>query len=300
MTRATGADVIVVGAGSAGCVVAATLASRGRSVVLVEAGPDPGPSLPDAFHDGWNLPEGQDWGYEAEPDERGSVRKLRRGRVVGGTGWQTRFAVRGDPADFEGWAARGIAGWSFAEVLPWFVRVEADADFGDEPWHGRDGPLPINRYPELRRSDIHEAVLEAFAQEGFAVVPDHNRPGAVGVGPMPMNGFGGRRVTSADAWMAPTMRPPTLAVRPDTVVDRVIVTGGRATGLRLADGTGIDGDEVVLCAGVLGSPSILLRSGIGPSAGLRAADVPVVVELPGVGANLADHPEVDLDPGWPG
>jgi choline dehydrogenase len=300
MTRSSEAEVIVVGAGSAGCVVAARLAGSGRSVLLVEAGPDPGRDLDDTFHDGWNLPAGHDWGYEAEPDERGSVRTLRRGRLVGGTGWQTRFALRGAPSDFNAWAARGNPGWSFEDVLPWFNRVETDQDFGDAPWHGLDGPLPITRYPELRRSEIHEAILEAFLSAGFADVADQNRPGATGVGPMPMNAIGGQRVTTADAWLPEGGRPATLVVRADTLVDAIVLDGDRTTGIRLADGTVLRAGAVVLCAGVFGSPAILLRSGIGSPAGLAAVGIRAQIDLPGVGENLADHPEVDLDPGWRG
>ena len=273
MTPSAEAELIVVGAGSAGCVVASRLAGSGRSVVLVEAGPDPGPTLANAFHDGWSLPPGHEWDYEAQPDERGSVRKLRRGRLMGGTGWQTRFAVRGAPADFDRWASNGIAGWAFDEVLPWFNRVETDQDFGDAPWHGNAGPLPITRYPDLARSEIHAAILDAFRAAGFADVPDHNRPGATGVGPMPMNAVGGRRVTTADAWLAEGARPPTLTVRAETVVDAVVLDGDRATGIRLADGTAAPGRRRrSLCRGVRQSghpPPLRDRLGSGPG---RARD----------------------------
>jgi choline dehydrogenase len=219
---------------------------------------------------------------------------------VGGTGWQTRFALRGAPSDFDAWVARGNPGWSFEDVLPWFSRVETDRDFGDAPWHGAAGPLPISRYPDLPRSEIHGAIVEAFRVAGFADVPDHNRPWATGVGPMPMNSIGGRRVTTADAWLPDRTRPTTLDVRPETVVDTVILDGDRATGVRLADGTAIRAKAVILSAGVFGSPAILLRSGIGPRTGLSALGIQARVDLPGVGENLADHPAVELDPGWRG
>ena len=122
--------------------------------------------------------------------------------VVGGTSWLTRFAVRGAAADFDAWAARGNPGWSFAEVLPAFRRIEADAEFGDRPWHGDEGPIPITRYPGLEPSEIHAAALEAFDAVGIPRIEDHNEPGAVGAGPMPMSSRKGQRVTSADAYLA--------------------------------------------------------------------------------------------------
>jgi len=301
MARATGFDVVVVGAGAAGCVVAARLAEdRGRSVALIEAGPDLGADASPELHDGWSLPTTEFWGYEAEPDERGSVRVLRRGRLIGGTSWQTRFAVRGSPADFDAWAANGNAGWSFEDVLPWFRRIEADVDFPGTPWHGADGPLPISRYGELERSPVHAAAVQALIAAGFPAVDDHNRPGAVGVGAMPMNTRDGRRWSTADAWLPVDRRPANLTIRPDTSVDAVTMAGTRATGVRLASGEDVAATEVVLCAGVYGSPAILMRSGIGPADHLGDLGIRVRADLPGVGANLADHPQVSIDPGWRG
>ena len=175
-------EVVVVGGGAAGCVLARRLAERGRSVLLLEAGPDLDGGMGPAILDGWRNPQGPewttDWGYESEPGaDGGSATKLRRGKLLGGTSWLTRFAVRGHPADFDAWAARGNPGWSFTEVLPSFRRLEADADFGDEPWHGNAGPMAINRYGTNRRSAIHDAAVEAFRDLGFPTVKDHNAPG---------------------------------------------------------------------------------------------------------------------------
>lgn len=298
---ASAADVVVVGGGAAGCVVARRLAERGRDVLLLEAGPDLGDDPRPALRDGWRNPQGgdwdRDWGFESEASDGGSATPLRRGKLLGGTSWLTRFGVRGHPADFDAWAARGNSGWAFEDVLPVFRRIEADADFGDAPWHGADGPIAIDRYRTLQRSPIHDATAAALARLGFPIVDDHNMPGAVGVGPMPMSTRNGRRITTLDAYLGRIPRPVSLRIQPDSQVDRVLLHAGRVRGVRLTDGSEIGAELVILSAGVYGSPAILLRSGIGPAAHLREVGVAPTVGLPGVGKNLADHPGVDLDAG---
>ena len=299
--RDIGADIVVVGGGAAGCVVARrTAKSSGGRVLLVEAGPDLRRDVSPELRDGWRLPTLPDWGYEAEPEGSAAPRKLRRGRALGGTSWLTRFAVRGAAADFDGWAASGNEGWAFADVLPAFRRLEADAEFGGDAWHGDRGPIPISRYPALERSTIHEAALEAFAGRGYPVVADHNSPEAVGVGPMPMSSRNGDRVTSVDAYLPADLHLNDLDIRCDTAVARVLIEGGRARGVLLSDGTEVRADQVILSAGTYGSPTILMRSGIGPADHLRDVGVESHLDLPGVGSNLADHPGVDFDSGWRG
>src|SRR4051794_13489978 len=150
-------DAVVVGAGAAGCVVARRPADAGATVLLLEAGPDLRPDVPEDFRDGWEFPRRHEWGFESEPDERGETLPLRRGRLVGGTSWVTRFGVRGSPADFARWTQRGCTGWSFEEVLPWFRRLETDLDWPGEPWHGDAGPIPVTRYREYPDSEFAEA-----------------------------------------------------------------------------------------------------------------------------------------------
>ena len=301
----SGFDVVVVGGGAAGCVVAGRLASNAaRSVLLLEAGPDRRANLPGKLRDGWSLARGadweHDWKYVAEPDARGIAEELRRGRLLGGTSWLTRFAVRGSPADFDGWEALGCPGWGFDQVLPYFNRLETDLDFGDEEWHGGRGPMPITRYREHAPTDIHAAVLDALSASGFPTVDDLNQPGAVGIGRIPMSSREGVRVTTMDAYLPPGGTPSNLTVRCDALVAEVVLEGSRARGVRLADGNVIRADRVVLSAGTYGSASALMRSGIGPAGHLTSVGIPVRVDLRGVGANLADHVGVDLSPGWRG
>ena len=259
-----------------------------------------GRSLPGEFRDGWRLPQGFDWGYASEPDARGVAENLRRGKLVGGTSWVTRFALRGSSADYDEWAGLGNTGWGFTDVLPYFTRLEADADFGDQPWHGDRGPMPVSRYPGLELTEIGAAGLQALQAAGCPLIEDHNRPGAVGAARMPMSSRGGIRVTTADAYLPADGTPANLTIRPGAHVAEVVFQHTRATGVRLLEGPVIEAGWVVLCAGTYGSPPILMRSGVGSAAHLRSLGIAVRVDLPGVGANLADHPGVDIDCGYRG
>ena len=291
-------DVIVVGAGSAGCVLAARLSARGdRRVTLVEAGPDypSAADLPPDIADGSGPTLSHDWNLTAEPDGPRTAIPLPRARLVGGcSATNGGFWLCGRPADYDAWAAAGNPGWTSDDLLPVFRAVETDADFADG-WHGSDGPVPVQRTRMDDLDDVPRAFVAAAVACGHPVVEDHNHPTSVGVGPLPRNVRDGIRMSTALTYLAPARARPNLEICADTLVDRVEVAEGRARGVRLQSGQMLEASTVILAAGAYSSPAILLRSGIGPASQLNAFDLLVVSDLPGVGANLIDHPLVAVD-----
>ena len=290
-------DVIVIGAGAAGAVIAARVSEdASRSVLLLEAGPyyPTTEQMPADLLDGNdNSYFAHDWNYEAATNVAGRMVHLPAGRVVGGSSAvNTAIALRGVPEDYDGWAAEGNDEWSWEKVLPYFRRLENDLDFDDD-YHGRGGPIPIRRYPEDELAPVQRAFVRAMRELGYPETKDNNDPHSTGLGPHAMNKQGRQRMSVAICYLEPVRQRLNLTIRGGCLTRRIIVDGGRATGVEVESGGQtqiVEGERIVLAAGAIGSPAVLMRSGIGPEAHLRELDIDVVQDLPGVGENLDDHP----------
>jgi choline dehydrogenase len=300
MRGARHVDTIVIGAGSAGCVIASRLTERAdQEVLLLEAGPDYArrEERPRDLLDGTrNSYATHDWGYAHRPSAQSALPvPMPRGRVVGGSSAvNTCIALRGVPEDYDEWAERGLPQWSWERCLPAFRRLERDLDFGSEPHHGDAGPLPVRRAQEGELVPWQRAYRDACLERGFPAVADHNRPGALGVGPHTMNVVGGVRQDAASCWLGAEVRAhPNLAIEDHTLVHRVLFRGSRAIGVEVERHgvvRRIGCRRVVLSAGALASPALLMRSGVGPRAELARLGVKLVRDVPAIGAQLLDHP----------
>ena len=295
------AEYVIVGAGSAGCALAYRLAGAGRRVIVIEhGGSDAGPfiQMPGALSYPMNMAR-YDWGYRTEPEPHLGGRRLAcpRGKVIGGSSSiNGMIYVRGHARDFDHWRDQGADGWGYADVLPYFKRMENwhDGGHGGDPsWRGTDGPLHVTR--GARANPLVQAFVEAGVQAGYPATADYNGYRQEGFGPFDMTVWKGRRWSAASAYLKPALRHETCTlVR--AFARRVVIEDGRATGVEVTrkGRTEVIGAEaeVILAASAINSPKLLMLSGIGPAAHLAEHGIAVVADRPGVGGNLQDHLEL--------
>jgi len=292
------ADYVIVGAGSAGCAIAYRLAEAGRRVIVIEhGGSDAGPfiQMPGALSYPMNMGI-YDWGFQSEPEPHLGGRRLAtpRGKVIGGSSSINGMVyVRGHARDYDTWAEMGADGWRYADVLPYFKRMEHSHGGQGPEWRGTDGPLHITRGP--RSNPLFDAFIESGRQAGYPVTADYNGQQQEGFGPMEATIWKGRRWSAANAYLKPAMAGGNVHVTRG-FARRVVIEGKRAVGVEVDTGAGRKviraAREVILAASSINSPKLLMLSGIGPAAHLREHGVEVVADRPGVGANLQDHLEI--------
>lgn len=295
------ADYVIIGAGSAGCAIAYRLAEAGKQVLVIEhGGSDAGPfiQMPAALSYPMNM-KMYDWGLKSEPEPHLGGRQLAtpRGKVIGGSSSiNGMIYVRGHAKDFDHWAESGAQGWAYADVLPYFKRMESwhsGGHGGDKAWRGDKGPLHITRGP--RKNPLTKAFVKAGEQAGYPVTGDYNGQQQEGFGPFDSTIWKGRRWSAANAYLRPALKRPNCdLIR--AFARKVVIENGRAVGVEVERGGKIEvigaNVEVIIAASSLNSPKLLMLSGIGPAAHLAEHGIDVVADRAGVGQNLQDHLEL--------
>lgn len=292
------AEYVIIGAGSAGCAMAYRLTEAGHSVIVIEfGGTDAGPfiQMPAALSYPMNMAR-YDWGYSSEPEPHLNNRRLAcpRGKVIGGSSSINGMVyVRGHAKDFDHWAESGAQGWSYADVLPYYKRMEnwrSGGHGGNKSWRGRRGPLHISR--GLRLNPLFKAFVKAGKQAGYETTDDYNGEKQEGFGPMDQTVYRGRRWSAANAYLRPAMKTGKCQVV-SALAERIVIKDGRAIGVAVAGGEVITAErEVILAASSINSPKLLMLSGVGPAAHLKEHGIEIAADRPGVGQNLQDHLEL--------
>ncbi len=286
------ADYVIVGAGSAGCTVAYRLAEAGHSVIVIEfGGTDAGPfiQMPGALSYPMNMSR-YDWGYQSDPEPHLGGRRIvcPRGKVIGGSSSiNGMIYVRGHALDYDHWRDQGASGWGYADVLPYFKRMEHWSGT-ESGWRGHDGPLRVTR--AAAENPLMRAFIDAGGQAGYPITQDYNGHQQEGFGHFDMTVHRGARYSAAKAYLRPAQKLGVRLVR--GLAHRVVIKEGRAVGVDLGDRVIHANHEVILAASSINSPKLLMLSGIGPADHLRSHGISVLADRPGVGQNLQDHLEL--------
>ncbi len=300
-------DTVIVGAGAAGATLAARLSEDPtRNVLLLE----PGPDYPDIEHLPDDLKLGfanmfaselmhspHNWNYRATGTELSGPIVVPRGKATGGsTAVNAQVFLRGAPEDYDSWAESGLDEWSYMKLLSGFRRSENDLDYGGD-FHGKGGPITCSRPQRNAWHPAQTGFYEACRAEGYADCLDHNLPDSTGIGPLSFNNVNGIRISTAIGYLTDARHRLNLTIRADSLVQRVIFEGNRAAGVLVESGDEIfevRGNEVIISAGSVVSPQLLMLSGVGPAEHLDEHDIDIVADVPGVGQNLQDHPMVQV------